>query len=506
VKHLFSTNGFLFFQLTRVFNWTFNSLTEASRKLLIQLSAFDAPFDVIGAMKVTGAGPSLLDMSGAMDILIKRHLLEIEDISDAISEKSGKISVYANLEEHRNIRVSLHTLTHNFIDELCSENLQYDNIRQEAEKSKQMYFRDLIYKLGRDAVKDSLKASMTLSEYRGSFKVCVDETINDDTVQPSFDDRVNFKKQFHSHVVMEWFLNPKKRAEYYFKKAQLAEMKGDVLSFVGMETWYADTFFDGPYFDPKVIKAVLKEIKTALGKLANGPREKAEGVALVRAHYFYVQARYHFRENESDDAIEISRNCVKIFKNILGCDLATARALNLAGSAYHLKGNLPKESLKYHMKSCFVLEKLAETYHADIHFDSVMYYQNVGSQYHCLGNKIADELDMNIMSCTRREKLNKKKLEHYGKAIMQYGKSIEVTNQLHMNGTWNHALILRNRCTLLIEIGEIKKALQSAEEANHIAEVFLSKDTFLQIKSNSVLGTAHCDMAEDVFGKGKIGK
>ncbi|XP_064629030.1 uncharacterized protein LOC135488371 [Lineus longissimus] len=493
-------------KMTRVFRFIFDSMAENSRKLLIQLSAFDSPFDVKAAMKVTESGASILAMSAALDVLIKRHLLEVYDIRD--SQMSGKISIY-DFIKHTNIRLSLHTLTQQFTDDICVPGGKYTAIRLEADEKKQEYYRDMICRLGRQVVHDSLTASMTLSEYRGQLKECINQTINDERVLPSFTDRKNFREQYHSHVVMEWFLKPKKRATYYFKKAQLAKQKGDMVSFVGMYSWYADTFFDGASYDAEVVKKVLEEIKMVLGDQVNFPQKSEredEGRALVRGHYFYVQARYHFKQNEPDDAIVVSRNCVKTFKEFLGYDLALGRALNLAGSAYHSKGDQPKDALRYHRRACDVLEKLSKRYSADIHFDSVMFYQNVGSQYHTIGNKIADEIDMNIMSGDRRENLKTEKLENYKKALKYYDKSIEVIDLLHMTGTWNHALILRNRCTLLSELGEIEQALESAKDAHEIAERFLFKDTFLQIKSNSILATAHCDMAEEAFGKGDIEK
>ncbi|XP_074653666.1 uncharacterized protein LOC141907812 isoform X2 [Tubulanus polymorphus] len=430
------------------------NLDKSKQDLLIQLSVFENnQFDYKAAIHVTGHDGQLMKME--LDELYTRSLLEVRGsrASDSFNSAQGE-----SFSLHILVTTSLRQLS---LTDQQNDLLNVSNLRLID------YGRILMLKLGKLSCSRALQVTKRLADDKQYLMKYLENIKKFTPSIPDLRDKKEFCNYSYANMLMDWFLEPERRADYFFHLAKAASTTKP-LTLCMMLLWYAEQYFEGHLFDPYVVRLVLKKVDKTLKKLEKKDiSTSGKSTDLCRALYLYVQGRFFDRIGRFDEGIVEVKKALKIHSRYLLWNVLKARDLNLLGHLY-LNIDDPAKAVKYYDKSCIVMQEIAaKNDKSDLHFDTPNYMMNTGSAYLVLGNHDCYAKEK-CKSDEQGHKLEVSMKKRYDEAIKYFDRALQCCETLGMKSTLLYGRILKNKACALAELEDPDEALRTLNKSSSL--------------------------------------
>ncbi|XP_074640355.1 uncharacterized protein LOC141898365 isoform X2 [Tubulanus polymorphus] len=407
--------------------------------LLIQLSTFENnQFGVNAAAYVTGRDHESL--FGELDNLYVRSLLEV---------KAGRVS--DSVKSTHNESFSLHILVTTSLEQISQTDRQRKLLSDSNQRLLKYGSRLFIEACSSSA--SLLVVSKQLGDEKQYFMKYLENIRKMKHSLPDFGLPIVFHNHVRANMLMNWFLEPEKRAEYFFHLAKAAWTKKPLTSCT-ISLWYAEQYFQGYLFDADIVLLVLEKVDERLKILESTSGKSTE---LCRALYFFVKGSYLNKIGELGIGIDNVNKAIDIHRKYPHCDILIARDLNLLGNLF-LKNDNPRKAISCFEEAYALVRMPNDMNESSLHFDAPTYLLNTGSAYFENGK---DDY-CNLRNCDAREKLELESSmkANYDKAIMLFDEALQECEKLGMKLTSVYGRILRHKACVLAELEKYEEALE----------------------------------------------
>ena len=364
--------------LTTTVQNVFNTLSPQWRQKLLELSVFEASFDVNAAKAVWGEDtvPStLLDLR----YLKSCHLISLDDYYSKLgADDVQKLNIYSHESSH--VQISLHSITKQFLQEESEANPEAMN---DATQRFYTYIEDELVKIGQLAAETSiLQAHKKADHVSAHIEKCLK---SDDFISRSL--TMTEKGMYDRdcmYAVLEKFMITKNRSAFFQQRAASAEGR-NLTEFLHCKLWEAEQYIDSVTFHKveKILAMVREKLKDLDSENTTEMVKKA-----VLAKYHYVNGRFlSIHEKKYSTAIQELIKSQGLYTEIGHKGMFLARTVNMLGSVY-FDLNDYDNSIKYHEDAYQIMLAVMPSGH---HFDMPTYVLNVGTAYHLKANKMKEK-------------------------------------------------------------------------------------------------------------------
>ena len=411
----------------------FSYLADDVKDTVIQLSVFVDWFDIPAAKRVLEEDETTTKIH--LESLKWMHLVEVQDVK----------------EENRDCDVlqgskvfSLHPMIKSFAQQLGKTSEKHD-LTHESLRRYLEHYNDLWTESAKTVDRNPVRALQKMSVNKAHYHKLLSH-MNSFSFHSKNLGIEGLKLGFNKFSFMEMFVYDHKRERFFREQAELALQDNDLYNYIQLKLYEAEQVFIKDRY--QMAAPILQELQEPLVNVRNEQGADSDVYRLLTAHYNYIKGRMLNRDRLFIASEPLLRESASIFQSILGDDIYTARSLNSLGKTQLLTKQWDLAYATYEKAYNMIRNKYGEVY-----FDVPVYAMNIGTCYHEHGN-------FHYYN-DREQEMDKA----YTQALLWYDKSIDLEKRLSMYGYESTAQKLKNKATLLYDLGRYDEALPAAKEA-----------------------------------------
>ncbi|CAH1780803.1 unnamed protein product [Owenia fusiformis] len=359
--------------LDYIFQNMFEYLKDLQKCSLVYLAIFPGAFSVRDAAAIMNVSEE--DARFQLDSLIKLNFVEQQTPLDFGTQKTGQL------------RYNLHTNIHHFLTELPAGSFKLENdpqslaeVRAEGKNNFMKYFHKQLGKVSKLSDENYQKAYYKLQRNRANFKTLYEF----DLLEPHFESDLT-----ESSFLLEMFLIPRQRRDWFERRAKVAFERGERERFVTNQCTMIVVQAD--------LNCRIDELEPLLNEVNNHILAFDDGYVKQRVLPLYYNARgiSHLNSGDLNIAIESLEKAYEIRKELLPNTSVTCRTLNDLGAAYFKRScvlNSPtratdiEKSMMYQLNAVNMRKSLGVN-----HFDYPLYLHNIATNYYQQGKDHYEE-------------------------------------------------------------------------------------------------------------------